>query len=95
VKCSFGKAGHAWIERNVNDTSRSTLINDLIGGQIENPLQILEVDPAEGTCRDVTEDVAKALADYSASKCEPLPARWWISFTMNAGAAWARPLKVA
>lgn len=95
VKCSFGKAGHAWIERNVNDTSRSTLINDLIGGQIENPLQILEVDPAEGTSRDVTEDLAKALADYCASKCEPLH-RPLVDFIHdNAGAAWARRIKVA
>lgn len=96
VKCDFGpRIGHSWIERHVNETGRSTLINDLIGGQIENPLQILEADPTEGTCRDVTEDVAKALADWSASKCEPLH-RPLIDFIHdNAGAAWTRSLRVA
>lgn len=96
VKCDFGpRIGHSWIERHVNETGRSTLINDLIGGQIENPVRILEVDPAEGTSRDVTEDVAKALADWSNSTSEPL-SRSLISFIHdNAGAAWARSLKVA
>lgn len=95
VKCDFGKIGHAWIERNVNETDRSTLINDLIGGQIENPLQILEVDPVEGTSRDVTEDVAKALADWSGSTCEPL-SRALVDFVHDfAGSQFSRGLKVA
>lgn len=95
VKCDFGKIGHAWIERNVNETNRSTLINDLIGGQIEAPLQILEVDPADETCRDVTEDVAKALADWSSSTSEPL-SRSLVAFIHdNAGSAWARGLQAA
>jgi hypothetical protein len=35
------------------------VIVDIASGQLERPIQILECNPVEGTCRDVSEDVAK------------------------------------
>lgn len=36
--------------------SRKTLLQDLRSGEIKNEVEILECNPVEGTCRDVTED---------------------------------------
>lgn len=96
VKCSFGKAGQAWIERDADlATSKATLMHDLIALQIENPLQIIAVDVADGISSDVTEDIARELADWSSSKCEPL-AQSLIDFIHdNAGSQFARELKAA
>jgi len=96
VKCSFGpRIGQAWIERDAEATGKSALMHDLISMQIENPLQILEVEPTEGTSRDVTEDVARDLADWAGAKCEPLPHSLIDFIHDNAGDACARELQAA
>jgi hypothetical protein len=49
-------------ERETADMDRETVIRDLIAMQFEHPLRVLEVIPGEGTCRDVSEDVAREIA---------------------------------
>lgn len=71
VKCNFGpRIGHVWIERNAEATDRATLIRDIIDTQISDVIQILCVE--DGLATDVTEEIAMAVADWSAKKCEPL-----------------------
>ncbi len=96
VKCSFGpQIGQAWIEREADATGKAALMHDLINLQIENPLQILAVDVRDGISSDVTEDIAREIADWSSSKSEPL-AQSLINFIHdNVGAAFARELKAA
>lgn len=39
----------------------TTLIDDLLTGQYEQPLRIVAFNPAEGWSRDASEDIARAL----------------------------------
>jgi hypothetical protein len=96
VLAHFGKdIGAAWVERSVNETDRATTIRDLIDMQIENPLQIIEVDVKDGTSRDVTEDVAREIADWSGAKCEPLHQSLIDFIHDHAGSQLARELQAA
>lgn len=95
IKADFGKLGAAWVERDVNETDRATTIRDLIGMQIDRPLAVIEMNPDEGTSRDVSEDIAREIADWSSSKGEPLHPRLIDFIHDNAGGAWARGLKAA
>lgn len=55
----FGKSGAAYRETDINECDRRTLIDDLIRGQFENPLQIIAFNVSEGWSRDVTKDIAR------------------------------------
>lgn len=46
--------------------SFQSLVEDVRDGQYENIHHILALDPEEGTCRDVTDDVAEALLAFPA-----------------------------
>jgi hypothetical protein len=52
VQCDFGD-GLAWLER--DDTSRYALLRDLRSGEIKDVTAILECNPVENVCNDVTE----------------------------------------
>ena len=93
VKVDLGKLGAVWLERNVNELDRETLIRDLIDGQIEDPLQVIEVDLADGTSRDVSEDIARAIADRV--QRDEISRSLHSFIWDNAGASLARELRVA
>lgn len=46
-------------ERNVADMDRATTVRHIAEGQFEGLSQVIEFNPAEGTCRDVTEDAVR------------------------------------
>ena len=46
-------------ERNLAETDRKLIVADIASGEIEDMVQVLEINPVEGTCRDVTEDIAR------------------------------------
>lgn len=49
--------GEQWFEG-----SRESVIRDLIAGQIEDATKVLEINEDGGTCRNVSEDVAREIA---------------------------------
>lgn len=61
---SYGQGGGIYApERAMRDmTSREETILDIITGQVENVVAVLESNPVEGTCRDVSEDIAREVA---------------------------------
>jgi hypothetical protein len=61
VECDFGELGKQFIECDRNRSSFNQVVIDIIDGQIEDVIRVLEVYEDEGTCRDVTEDVARAV----------------------------------
>lgn len=69
--CS-SKTGNYVRERDVADTDRKTTVADISSGEIEDVVQVLEVNPVEGTCRDVTEDIAREVMTAWANDAEPL-----------------------
>ena len=54
-------AGAAWRETDEGESDASTVVEDLLNGQYEQPLRVVAFNPAEGWSRDVTEDIALEL----------------------------------
>lgn len=52
------QSGEYLPERNLSDLDRATTVKDIAAGQYEDLTQVIECNPAEGICRDVTEDIA-------------------------------------
>ena len=62
----FRSAGLAYREETVpNEADERTVIADLIAGQYETPVQIIAFNIAEGSARDVSEDVAQAMIEHA------------------------------
>jgi hypothetical protein len=59
-------------ERKLSDLDRATVIKDIADGQYEGLTQVIEFNPAEGICRDVTEDIAREVMTLWARQGEPL-----------------------
>ena len=64
-----------FVERDPNEACWSSTIHDLMTMQIDHPVRVLEVIPDEHWSADATVKVCQAIADHSASKCEPLHPR--------------------
>lgn len=62
VLCDFGRLGLAWREIEPN-TSELQVVEGIISGQFDKPVRVVAFDPAEGWSRDVSEDVAVAIAE--------------------------------
>lgn len=60
VECDFGPHGTEFVPCNRNTSSFSQVVSDIIAGQYEDVIKVLEVFEDEGTVRDITEDVARA-----------------------------------
>jgi hypothetical protein len=56
VLCRFN-SGLAWAERDAGDTDKATTIHDIRSGELRNVVQVIELNHAEFTSRDVTEDI--------------------------------------
>ncbi|MGC2318198.1 MAG: hypothetical protein WA615_17150 [Bradyrhizobium sp.] len=54
----FGRLGRAWSETDEAETSRATLVRNLLDGQYENPVRIVAFNTVEGWSRDATVDIA-------------------------------------
>ena len=59
-------------EREVSDMGRMTTVADIASGQIENLVQVLECNPLEGICHDITESIARSVMNVWAASGEPL-----------------------
>lgn len=63
IEADFGRTiGISFVERPVSDMDRKSTLRDLVGGQFDKPVRVLEVIPDEGSCRDVSEDFARDIA---------------------------------
>jgi hypothetical protein len=91
VLADHGSAGTAYVERDPNDMDRETTILDLIGGQIDAPLQVFEGEVG-GLFRDVTEDLAREIAGRV--QREPIRQALIDFIGDNAGWQLARELRV-
>ncbi len=59
-------------ERNVSDLDRKTLVKDIAEGQHTDMIQVLEINPVEKLCSDVTEAIAWEVCQQWAAEGEPL-----------------------
>jgi hypothetical protein len=78
----FGKIGRAYREVDEAEADKATLIRDLISGRYNNPVRIVCFNTSEGWSRDVTEDIAREIKEWSERKGEELSSglREWIEW---------------
>jgi hypothetical protein len=55
-----------WRESSEANTTRETLIRDLIEGLYVNPVRIVAFNMGEGWCRDATTEIARELTELCA-----------------------------
>lgn len=70
------------IDRYTEELDRETTVKDIAGGQYDQLIQVLEINPVEGTCRDVTEDIGREVMTLWADEGEPL-CDWQLDFVEN------------
>jgi hypothetical protein len=54
----FGSLGRAFVETDIAEADRETVIRNFLSGQYSSPLRVVAFNTAEGWSRDVSEDVA-------------------------------------
>ena len=59
----FGALGTVFLETNINKTDEKTVIADMLSGQFNSPVRVVAFNIAEGWARDVSADIAKAVAN--------------------------------
>jgi hypothetical protein len=57
----FGSLGRAFVETDIAEADRETVIRDFLSGQYSNALRVVAFNTAEGWSRDVSEDIADEL----------------------------------
>jgi len=68
---NFGRLGCSWRETDEEGAERATLVGDLLEGQYNSPVRVIAFNTAEGWSRDVSEEIADALAQrYAHEGCE-------------------------
>ena len=61
VLCDFGKRGQAFVETDIQTSSREEIVQSLIEGQYTRPLRVVALN-LENWSRDVSEEVAREVA---------------------------------
>jgi hypothetical protein len=81
VQCRYN-SGIAWAERDSANMSRRDTIADIMTGDLSNVIQVLECNPVEHVCSDVTEDILSEAGVFVTDDTPPLTgqdaisARW-------------------
>jgi hypothetical protein len=57
----FGKFGRAFVETDLAESDRETVLRNFISGQSSNALRVIAFNTAEGWSRDVSEEIADEL----------------------------------
>lgn len=68
-----GKRAHYSPDREVERDSKRNIIEDIISGELEHVSSIIEIREDEGTCRNVTEDIARDVLNQAVYACDELP----------------------
>lgn len=80
LECDFGRHGRAFVETARESSYFERVVSDIISGEVERVVTVLEVDEDEGYCRDITEDVARTVRERLVDRGEGCPRhlRAWI-----------------
>src|ERR1700722_11067155 len=68
----FGDRGPPFLEPDVAQADRDTIVRNLISGQYEDALRVVSFNVAEGWSRDVSEDIAGEVIDRAYDADETL-----------------------
>jgi hypothetical protein len=73
VLCDFGKLGSAFVET-PPVTTESEVVEGILHGQYDAPLQVIAFDVDEGWARDVSEDIAGLVIEKARREERSIPA---------------------
>jgi hypothetical protein len=59
----FGELGRAYHETDEVEADEQTVVDHLLEGQYSRPVRVVAFNTAEGSSRDVSEDIARAVAE--------------------------------
>jgi hypothetical protein len=59
----FGSLRRAFVETDIAEADRETVVRDFLSGQYSNALRVVAFNTAEGWSRDMSEDIAGELLD--------------------------------
>ena len=90
----FGRLGHSWVEADENDTSRESVIRDLLTYRYNNPVRVIVFNTDEGTSRDVSAEIAHELIERTADLTDGLP-ECLSNFVDRHGAGLRRPVQLS
>jgi hypothetical protein len=65
VLCDFGRSGLAYVETDPAEADAGIIVENLLGGQYEQPLRVLALNVDEGWARDVSEAIATKVRDVA------------------------------
>jgi hypothetical protein len=68
----FGPLGRSYREADEARADRKSVIRDLVNGQHNDPVRIVCFNTSEGWSRDVSEEIAREIKDWSERKGENL-----------------------
>ena len=71
VLCDFGKLGAAFVETQPV-TTEDEVVQNMLRGEYDAPLEVIAFNIGEGWSRDVSEDIAGRVVEASRSKGTPL-----------------------
>lgn len=72
VLCDFGKLGSAFVET-APVTTEGEVVEGILYGQYDSPLEVIAFDVDEGWSRDVSEDIAGLVVERARSEERSLP----------------------
>jgi hypothetical protein len=73
----YGPHGIAFAETGLADATFEKACEDLHSGQFSNPRAVIEFNPVEGRCRDITEEVMEVVREMNeAADAEAGPQGW-------------------
>jgi len=69
IECAF-KSGNAFVEVERHRMTRKQVVEDILHGQYEDVVTVIECNPVEHVCDDITEDV---MAEVEALRDDDTP----------------------
>jgi hypothetical protein len=83
----FGQLGKAYVETDIAEADRETVIRNFLSGQYSNALRVVAFNTAEGWSRDVSEDIANEVLERALDADENLSddTKWFIDRHVSPG----------
>lgn len=72
VEINLGKLGNVFPEIDRLTNSRASIISNIVSGEWDRPLRVLEITENENRCIDVSEDIAREICNRVVDG-EPMP----------------------
>jgi hypothetical protein len=63
VLADFGLQGRAFLETNPSDATFDRAVRDIVDGNVENVVAVIQFNPTGGYARDVTLEIARAVSE--------------------------------